>query len=262
MGRWVMAWMAAAVLGTLAGCCSVDGEPKEETVVARYAGTGFKADATMSDPAWQKAKEYKLYPFVNYTSQPEKTAAAIAKTKHWNDVWAKVLYDDANLYVGVRFENDDIRALKQQDQGMLFLYGDTVEVFLKPAKANNYFELYMTAGGNKSSYHFPSRSLLGTDLDYYQKLLPGLSVSAAVDGTLNDGSDVDRQWTAVMTISRKMLEEQSGVKFDDKNPWTILLSGYGYSQNKIFGSWFAYPKLPELNYHRTEYYAPLILEQK
>ncbi len=257
---------AAPVLAAvaLAGCSSPPAAEavREETVTAAYAGKNFKADAQLSDPAWQKATEYKLHPIFTHGGRPEKTRAAIEKTKHWHDVWAKVLHDEENIYIGVRFENDDIRALSPKDQEFHYEYGDTLEVFIKPKNANAYFELYMTPSGNKTTLFFPSRALTSIDMAYWQKLLPITKVMAKVDGTLNDGSDTDKQWTGVMVISKKGLEKYSGVKVDEKNPWTILISGYGYSQNQVHGSWFSYPRLPQLNYHIPAYYAPLILENK
>jgi len=219
----------------------------------------IQIDDRMSDPAWKNVPEYKLIPFVTHESSPPKTASAVNQTKYWTDAWAKLLYDDKNLYIGFRIENDDIHAMKPKDQELLFLYGDTLEVFLKPVDSNGYFELYVNASGNKTTYFFPSRSFLGTQITQLTSLFPGVDVYAHVDGTLNNSSDTDFGWTAVMVVSRKMLEDKSGVPFDEHHPWTTLLAGYAYSKNKIHSSCFAYPKLPGLNYHRTEYYAPLLL---
>lgn len=90
----VFATVTAAVI--LTGCCCSAPQNEEPTIVARYA-PGLKVDGSMSDPAWQKAEAYRLTPYVQHETAPEKTAAAVAKTKYWNDVTAKVLYDDANI---------------------------------------------------------------------------------------------------------------------------------------------------------------------
>jgi len=245
----------------LTGCSAICPEkpPVQQTVTAKRIQIPVPLDGTLNAAVWRDAPEYKLIPFVTHLAMKPKTAEAISRTKYTTDAWAKLLYDDTNLYIGFRIENDDIHAMKQQDQIPLFQYGDTVEVFLKPVQSNGYFELYANASGNKASYYFPSRSFVGSRIAELTDLFPGFEVKSRVDGTLNDTSDTDRGWTSVMVIRRSLLEEKTGVPFDERTSWTILIAGYAYSKNKIHTSCFAYPLLPELHYHRTEYYAPLIL---
>mgnify|MGYP002688725889 CR=1 FL=1 len=128
-----------------------------------------------------------------------------------------------------------------------------MEVFLKPAATNAYAELYATPSGNKTSLIFPSRAFSGSVLQETQKILDGLKVYSHVDGTLNNPKDTDKGWTTVMVIPRKALAEAVNSNFDGKTEWTMLLAGYCYSQNQIYGSNFSYPLLPKLSYHLTEY---------
>ena len=225
-------------------------------VEAVYA-PGLRVDAEMSDPAWRKAPEYRLSRYRNFQHLPEKTVAAIEAGKYEVRAFAKLLYDDENLYIGCRIENDDIWTLDRQDQLRHYLTGDVFEVFLKPEEGNAYLELYATPSGNKSAFHFPSRAFGGTILIDQQKLMPGIEVVSKVDGTLNDSSDADRGWTSVMTVSRKAVEEKLGVPVDSERVWYVLLAGYTFSGNRTFGENFSYPLLPQLNYHLYEYYAPL-----
>ena len=245
---------AAILAACLAGCCT-NVEPISR-VEAVYA-PGLRVDAGMSDPAWQKAPEYRLRCYRNFQHLPEKTVAAIEAGKYEVQASAKLLYDDENLYIGCRIENDDIWTLDQQDQLRHYLTGDVFEVFLKPEESNAYLELYATPSGNKSAFYFPSRAFGGTVLIDQQKLMPGIEVVSKVDGTLNDSSDADRGWTSVMTVSRKAVEEKLGVPLDSERVWYVLLAGYTFSGNRTFGENFSYPLLPQLNYHLYEYYAPL-----
>lgn len=241
-----------------AGCHVIDTMPAEQ-VTASYK-SGVRVDATMSDPAWKKAQEYRLQCYRSFRRMPDKTAAAIEKSKYWVEASARLLYDDDNLYIGCRIENDDIRTLELKDQLRHYLTGDVIEVFLKPVEANGYFELYATPSGHKSTFFFPSRSFNNTVLIDRQELMPGVEVVSCVDGTLNNPNDIDRSWSTVLTVSRNLLEAKTGVPFDSRHPWTILLAGYSFSQNRIFDTNFSYPQLPVLNYHVYEYYAPLILK--
>lgn len=235
------------------GCTSIEQVCRME---AAYA-PGLNADAEMSDPAWKQTPEYRLQCYRNFQHLPEKTVAAIETGKHEVQVSAKLLYDDENLYIGCRIENDDIRTLDQRDQQRHYLTGDVFEIFLKPEKSNAYLELYATPSGNKSAFYFPSRAFGGTILIDQQKLMPGIEVVAKVHGTLNDSSDTDQYWTAVMTISRKAVEKKLGVPLAPGHAWNILLAGYSFSANRTFGVNFSCPLLPQLNYHLYEYYAPL-----
>ena len=139
---------AAILAACLAGCCT-NVEPISR-VEAVYA-PGLRVDAGMSDSAWQKAPEYRLRCYRNFQHLPEKTVAAIEAGKYEVQASAKLLYDDENLYIGCRIENDDIWTLDQQDQLRHYLTGDVFEVFLKPEESNAYLELYATPSGNNSA---------------------------------------------------------------------------------------------------------------
>ena len=249
----------AILLFAVGGCCNAPEIVVEPVIIAKYA-PGLKADGKMSDPAWKKAVPYRLIPHRRHQKSPEKMAAAVEKTRWWNDVTGRVLYDKTNIYIGFEVKNDDIRALRPEDQTLLWRWGDTMEVFLKPVGKNSFAEFYTTPAGNKTSIIFPSRSFQGTALLEVQKLMPGLEVYSSIDGTLNDGSDTDRGWTSVMVIPRKKLAEVLGVENSAGTEWTMLLAGYAYSANQIFPSNFSWPELPVLNYLLTEYYAKLVFE--
>lgn len=251
---------SSVLLLTAAGCCTPCSKEASTApvIVARYAPS-LKVDGRMSDPAWAKAEAYRLTPYNQHAKAAEKTAEAVEKTQWWHEVIGKVLYDDNNIYVGWAVKNDDIRALRPIDQTLLFRYGDTMEVFLKPKDRNSFAELYITPAGNKTSIIFPSRSFQGTALLEVQKVLAGFEVYSSVDGTLNDGSDKDRGWTGVMVIPRKKLAEALGAEDPAKTKWTMLLAGYAYSSNQIYPSNFSYPEIPVMYFLLSEYYAELIL---
>ncbi len=256
-------WLAlAGGCALLAGCASPDGlDETPPAVVAKYIDRPLRIDAGMSDPAWLKAPEYRMIGAEDIDSLPPKMAEAVKKTAYLTDVRVKMLYDQDHLYVGFRIVNDDIRAAKPQDQALLYSYGDCMEIFLKPLNANGYFELYANASGNRSSFFFPSRAFLYGSFQEKAPPIPDLlEVYSSVDGTLNDASDLDRGWTTVMVINRKVLAERTGVPFDGAQPWTVLFAGYAYSSHKIYCSRFSYPKLPRLDFHCSEYYARLVLD--
>ena len=64
----------------------------------------------------------------------------------------------------------------------------------------------------------------------------GLRVTAHIDGTLNDGSDHDRGWTAEMAIPLKELAT-AGVPLDHDHPWTVLAGRYNYDHRQTRSTW-------------------------
>ncbi|WP_288593950.1 carbohydrate-binding family 9-like protein [uncultured Victivallis sp.] len=256
--RILRVFLPAATL-LFVGCTT---GPEAETVPvvrAKYAAQ-LKVDGRMSDPAWDTAPVYRLFPYRSHEKLPVKTAAAVGATRYWNEVSCRLLYDEKNLYIGFQVQNDDVRSLRQKNQELLHRFGDTMEAFLKPAGSNAFAELYAAPGGNKSSIIFPSRSFQGTALLEEQKVMEGFEVFSHVDGTLNDGRDTDRGWSTVMVISRMALSKALGSEFGEGKRWTILMGGYCYSRSQIQVSNFSYPKMPVLYFLLTEYYADLVLE--
>ncbi len=228
-------------------------------VVARRV-QGLVVDARQSDPAWESAVPVTLSLYEAGNGCPEKTVEATQKEACPVTATMRLLHDEKNLYVGVHVRNDDVCCLTEEDQRFHFFLGDVAEVFLKPAQALCYLELYSTPSARRTTYFFPSRSWGGEDFLAMQSLIPELGVVAEVDGTLNDSSDRDDGWWAVMTIPKAMVEEKTGVPLESGQPWQILLAGYSRSRYRTFCVNFSYPLQPVLNFHLHEYWGNLVLE--
>ncbi len=221
---------------------------------------GLAVDARQGDPAWAKAEPVTLALYDPAMGCPEKTVESIAKEHNPVKVTVRLLHDEKNLYVGCHIENDDVCCLTSEDQQLHFFLGDVMEVFLKPLQTPCYLELYATPSARKTTYFFPSRSWGGPDFLDMQSLMPGFDVVSAVDGTLNDPKDRDEGWWTVMTISKAMVEEKTGVPLEAGRPWQILLAGYARSSHRTFCVNFSYPLQPVLNFHLQEYWGTLVLE--
>lgn len=250
-----------ACLGFLsAGCLHlpVSQEPAPPVVARRVES--LVVDARQGDKAWEGASPITLLLYDPAKGMPEKSVQAVHAQPCPVKATVRLLHDEKNLYVGCQVENDDICSLVPQDQLFHFFLGDVMEVFLKPKEGNAYLELYATPSGHKTTYFFPSRSWGGVDFLALQKVLPEMKVAAEVEGTLNDSSDRDSCWRAVMTIPKALVEEKTGVPLAPGRGWQILLAGYSRSSYRTYAVNFSYPLLPALNFHLHEYWGELVLE--
>ncbi|MGN0867284.1 MAG: carbohydrate-binding family 9-like protein [Oligosphaeraceae bacterium] len=244
----------------LSASCGHLSSPEEFSPVVARRVQGLVVDARQSDPAWEKAVPVTLSLYDPAMGCPEKTVEAVAKEENPVAVTARLLHDEKNLYVGCHIRNDDICCLTSEDQLLHFLLGDVMEVFLKPAQAYCYLELYATPSARKTTFFFPSRSWGGPEYLATQSLMPELGVVSAVDGTLNDSTDRDDGWWTVMTIPKEMVEKKTGVPLESGQIWQILLAGYARSSHRSFCVNFSYPLQPVLNFHHQEYWGALVLE--
>jgi hypothetical protein len=231
----------------------------EPSVVAKYTSEPVKLDGKLDEGAWAKATAYSLVlPLKTYSGQPEsmqKTLGTVLREKST----VKLLWDDNYLYVGAEFEDSDVVNEGKEDQGHLYSTGDLVEVFLKPAKENYYWEIYGAPNNKKTWFFFPARGriMFPACAGYLPK---DLKVAAVVDGTLNNWQDKDKGFCIEMAIPIKELTVY-GAKFDNSANWTILIARYNYSAYLPKEELSAFPQLSNVNYHICEEYARLLLEK-
>lgn len=245
----------------LTGCVS---EQREAVPPVPAAVAGFTEkvplDAALPEKVWNGLPEYTMSKYRTFGSMPPATKVRETWEKSPFEVKIRILEDRENLCFAFRVTNDDVRALKQQNQIPLYQYGDTVEVFIATSANNRYGEFYVSAGGNTASIIYPSRSFNGSVLTSLQTLMPGVRVVARVQGTLNHDSDADKGWTAVMSLSKKELEKALQAKFEPGTTWYVLFAAYGISSRRSFVTYASWPELPRTNFHLLEYYAPLQLK--
>ena len=152
------------------------------------------------------------------------------------DTRAAALWDDEALHIRFWVEEPFLRADVQERDGLVFLEND-VEVFVDGGDC--YYELELNAAGTVYEVFFIWQDAFGPDTRFAtpefdllaqhaltfagdddrsgptfwrgghprgprwafrQWDFPGLQVSVALDGTLNDDRDIDRGWTAEITL--------------------------------------------------------------
>ena len=242
------------VLLVLFACVAVYAQNKGAVLVA-YSEE-VSTDASLSADCWQNAKKCPLH-LCNYDMRgwPRAMRKNVGN-KLRNPGYVQFLWNEKNLYIGVMMEDADVVAESDEDQDHHYRLGDVIEVFLKPRDRSFYWEMYGTPKQKKTVFFFPSRG---------RHFLPSvtehpadISVTAAVDGTLNDWSDQDKGWSMVMAIPVEMLERQ-GYAFRPGQNWTVLVARQNYSADLPMKEHSTLPRLSQVNFHLYEEYGDLIL---
>jgi hypothetical protein len=235
----------------LAGCTEVQKSDEalsfedRPVIKAFYATSPVRIDGRLDEEVWQEAKAYELNIPVN---KYEEGGELMFGGK------AKVAWDEYYLYIGIEFEDDDIVAQMTEDEMHHYRGGDVCELFVKPERANWYWELYVTPRGNKTNMFWPSRGYLSLP-DQVEEYTSGLKVGAQVYGTLNNWRDTDQKWTAEMAMPVADLSE-AGVGFGPGEQWTIFIARYNYSQSITSkgAEHSSVPQISRVDWHLLEEY--------
>jgi len=233
----------------LGGCASMS---CKEGVVARYTAGPVIVDGRLDDAAWRQAAVYRMR-----LSRDRQAEGQVLR----NGAKVQVAWDDNYFYLGVHFTDSDIAATGEKDQLHHYLLGDVCELFLKPARQENYLELYVTPRSKKTSFFIPQVNKTRNGPGSLEDYDCGLVVAAhVVKGTLNQRDDKDGSWSAEMAMPVKDLE-RLGEKVAVGAAWRILISRYNYSH--FFGpaddqiEYSMTPALSATSYHLVDEYAPL-----
>lgn len=211
----------------------------------------------MENPAWKNSKSHELMTLIRESADINR--APMEKGT------VQLLYDDQYLYVKTEFQDSDIMTNARENGGHFYLQGDLVEVFLKPANANYYWEIYGTPNQLNTRFYFTSRSTVGTPSSFTHQNV-GIKVAAKINGTFNDSSDRDKSMTLLLAIPLAELnrphvtqDHPAGtVPFVPGYEWRILVARYNYSRYLDEIDYSSFPQILQ-SYHALEYFAVLEL---
>jgi hypothetical protein len=143
----------------------------------------IQIDGKNDESAWSKAAWSE--PFEDIEGRPEKRPATSTRFK--------LLWDDENLYVYCRFDEEHIWAtLKEHDQSIF--QDNALEIFIDPdGDTHNYMEFQINAFAAVWDLLLNKPPRNGgpsvTDWD-----IKGLKKAVFIDGTLNNPTDKDKYW--------------------------------------------------------------------
>jgi hypothetical protein len=170
---------SAALALTLFACSRSGGD----YVVHRLKGP-ITIDGVLAEPAWDKASV--AGPFVRSLDGKSATAATEAR----------LLWDDETLYVAFQSEDENVSGRYSKDDEPLYT-SNVVEIFLNPSgDSSRYDEIEVAPTNALFDASFNGGPRKGMDLSWSSHARHAVHV----DGTLNDGRDVDRGWTVELAI--------------------------------------------------------------
>lgn len=177
----------------------------------------------------------------------------------------KYLYDDKNFYVLADMIDSDIMTTATTDGGHFYMQGDLLEIFIKPAKSNYYWEIYGTPNKLNTRFFFGSRSTVGLPSGFAHKDV-NVKIAVKIDGTFNDPTDRDKSLKILVAIPLAELnrphltkEHPAGtVPFAPGEDWRILTARYNYSRYLKTSELSSFPQIAN-GYHTLPYYAEIEL---
>lgn len=154
---------------------------------------------------------------------------------------AKMLWDDKYLYIAAYLEDTDVWATLTERESVIFRDND-FEVFLDPnGDTHHYMEFEMNAFATEWDLMLtrPYRDAGCRVLDNWN--MNGVKSAVFVDGTINDGSDIDKGWSVEIAIPLDALNEPDGKKPAEGVQWRI-----NFSRVEWFSKWNGekYEKIP------------------
>ncbi|MHA4867235.1 carbohydrate-binding family 9-like protein [Duganella sp. PWIR1] len=148
----------------------------------RRAKAEIVIDGHLDDSAWRNAASIDLqFPWNQQTGSQQATRA-------------RLLWDDAYLYVAYECEDIDITARHTHHDD--------------PTYEDDAVELFIDTGSDKPGYIGLEMNALGVLYDYFKSTrgldksydLKGVRIAVQRQGTLNDASDQDKRWVLELAI--------------------------------------------------------------
>ena len=167
-----------------------------ERYVAYRTPAGLVIDGRLDEPAWEAASWTADFVDIEGSARPHPRF----RTR------AKLLWDDASLYVAAQMEEPHVWGTLVERDAVIY-YDNDFEIFIDPdGDTHQYFELEINALGTLwdlllvKPYRDGGPAING----WY---IRGLDAAVWVDGTLNQPSDQDRGWTVELAIPWAALAE-------------------------------------------------------
>jgi hypothetical protein len=207
------------------------------------AGTTIKIDGKLEEDAWKAAP---LLTFVDVkTGEPNTTFPVNGK--------GRMLWDDKALYVGIEVEDKDVQGGFPADAKDPHLWTkDTVEIMIDPdwdKQNTNYYEIQigpqnLVFDSQWDDYNVPKPSPDGPF--GHQDWSSGLKSAVVVDGTIDNGDDVDKGYVVEAAIPWKSFSKAKKTPPELGDSWRINL----YAMEKNSGVAWS-PILGRGNFHRS-----------
>ena len=230
------AWLVLPLIGlALAGGATPEpgSQALPEIACARASGP-ILADGVADEAAWNEAPWTDA--FVDIRGDP--ALAPPLSTR------AKVLWDDAHLYVFADMEEHHLWATQTERDDTIWHEND-FEVFLDPdGDGRAYYEIEVNALGTVLDLFLDEPYWRGGQGDLSWDL-PGLQVGVDTRGTLNDPADLDGGWSVEMAIPWADLTAPGastlGVPPAEGDVWRVNFSRVNWPLDVLDGAYLRAP---------------------
>lgn len=189
--------------------------PQPRSYVAYQVTEKPIIDGQLNETTWQDADWSE--PFLDIQGPDLPTPNQLTQMK--------MLWDQENLYIGVKLNEKNIWATYTERESVIFHEND-IEVFIDPdGDTHNYYEIEVNALGTlwdlllTKPYKNGGKPINGWNIN-------DLEYAIHLSGTINDPTDLDNYWSIEMAIPWKSLS-QSGPSYKapaDGEQWRINFS--------------------------------------
>ncbi len=183
----------------------------------------IKIDGKMDEKEWAAA------PWTDYFIDIEGTRRTVEpryKTR------AKMMWDDKYVYFAAYLEEPHVWAKLTERESVIF-YDNDFEIFLDPnGDSHHYMEFEMNAFATEWDLMLtkPYRDKGNIVLDSWN--INGIKSAAWVDGTINNGKDIDKGWSVEIAMPIESIIEADNIKPAAGAQWRV-----NFSRVEWFSKW-------------------------
>nr|WP_299382846.1 carbohydrate-binding family 9-like protein [Allomuricauda sp.] len=169
------------------GCILLASQTTPKTYVAYKTSEVINIDGEANESSWEKAAWTDLFIDIEGVKKPK------------YDTQVKMLWDDKNFYFFARLKEPHVWGDITEHDAVIF-HNNDFEIFLDPeADVHGYYELEWNVLNTLWDQYLTAPYRAGNEtLNGWEAL--GLKSAVAVQGTLNDPSDIDQGWTLEIAI--------------------------------------------------------------
>ena len=183
-------------------------------------------DGKDDEKDWSKAPWTELFSDIENGIQ--------TNTKHAH---CKMLWDDDFLYLFARLEESNLWASLTQNDTQIF-QDNAFEIFINPDGSNfNYFEFQINANGTVWDLFIPKPYRNGgKNLTSWN--INGLKKAVQLNGTLNNPSDTDKDWSVELAIPFKSIRMSGSKPPEIGTIWRMNFSRVQWDLDTLNGEYF------------------------
>lgn len=200
---------ATLVIEGSAAATTAPANGRRPRYIARQVEEKIEVNGKLDEEAWKSAPKTRT--FVQPDGKPGNAAYA---------TYAKVVYDETNVYVGFQVQDDDIRSTFENRDEPLWEQ-DVVEIYLDPDNdGKKYVELQVSPKNVIFDAVFESHR----NPPWREAAAASLPIQSAVsvDGTVNEDGGDDKSWTVEIAIPFTAIPGVTA-KPNTGTSWTINL---------------------------------------